>query len=375
MSRLLWTAAPVCAVIATSAAALDFKSGLDIDGARQKLGRYTAFGACPPAPPPAVDMSGFESRYQRNDPTQSKIDPERAARAQQQGDSFLVFTRSLGHLADKAIFAKPPNPAIHACIMSQLAVWARAGAATQKIEDNDRLGRHQAIMMQAWHGTGFASVIARIGGFAAVPGPDADVVKAWLRGLAASVKAEYSGAAGWLRPDNNHAYWAGFFTGMAGVVLEDAELVTFSCALRDQALDDVAADGSLPKELKRGAKALEYQYFATLAIAGSVVLCEASGKPADARREAALERLVTFGLDRFIDPAPLEQKLGVKLEPANRSHDIAWAEMLIPYYAVRNPGLAARLETVMTVPKLRPVWHFYLGGNVSAGYNPMAQRR
>lgn len=342
---------------------------------RAAVGRQIAFGACLEPPPPAVDMSNLESRYDPKDPTQSKVDPERDKRSKQRADALEKFVMGIDRLADRYVLSQPPNPQIAACIMHQIAVWARAGAMTAGIDKNDRIGRHQAIMTQAWYGAGVASVLIRIGGLSAVPGPDADAVKAWLHLLAMSVRAEYSTPAAWLRPNNNHKYWAGYFVGMAAVVFDEPEFFKFARTVLDEALADVGADGSIAKEMGRGAKSLSYQQFATLPIVALAVLAERNKAPLSASQYQVLDRLMTFNVEAVARPELVEAKTNVKQEPAGRAYDFAWIDMVLPSLQRRNPTLAARLEQIAAAPRMRPAWHIFLGGDVSTTYNPAAMVR
>ncbi|MFE1601520.1 alginate lyase family protein [Methylobacterium sp. ID0610] len=347
----------------------------DPDAARQVMGRQTPSGPCTDPPPPAVDMGGLQSRYDPKDPTQSKVDPERDRRDKERSASVEKFTTEIDRLADRYATSQPPNQQIAACMMHKVAVWARAEALTRNVDQNDRLGRHQAIMTQAWHGAGLASALVRAGGLEAAPGPDADAVRDWMRRLALNVKAEYTPPFTWLIPANNHKYWSGYFLGIAAALLNDPTLFKSARSILDDAIDDIGPDGSIAKEMSRGPRAQSYQFFATMPIVGLAVQAERNGVPLSTKQYEALDRLLTFNVDAHQNPGLAETKARAKQEPTNRSFDFAWVDMIMPSLKKRNPDLAARLDAVVSAPRMRPAWHIFLGGDVTATYNPPALSR
>lgn len=342
----------------------------DVEVARAILGHHTNFGACPGAPAPVADMSRFVSRYDPKDPTQSKVDLEREQLGKVRDDALQGFAKSLDHISDLAIVSDPANPAIAACVMRQLSTWARAKAMLANVEDNDRIGRHQAIMTQAWQAAAFASVVTRIGGFASSPGEDAEAVKLWFKTLAQSITQEYSEIAGWPRPENNHVYWAAYSVGTIGVLLNDRELYDFGRTWLLKALSDVAADGSLPKEMGRGERAFMYQQFATLPIAALVALNDRNGPPLNEEQENDFERLLRFNISSSSHIEQVEALSHAPQIPASHSYDFAWVDIGLAHVSKRNKALAHSMETIASAPNMRPAWHIWLGGNVSAAYNP-----
>ncbi len=371
--RLLAASAAIgIALHATAFAGDRAVAGFDIDQARKRLGRPQQPLDCPATPAPVVDMSGIVSRYDPKDPSQSRIDPGRDAASKAQDAGLAAFAKQIDRLSDRALLTNPPDPALATCLMSQLATWARADALSENVENNDRVGQDQAIMEQAWYGAAFASALAKAGGFPAAPGPDADAVKAWLRNLGTSVRSAYSGASGLLRGTNNHRTWAGYAVAAIGVVLDDRTMLGFGRSVLHDALRSVAADGSLPAEMARGEKALTYQFFATLPLAGLVAIADRNGMPLDGPEEAALERLITFDLAVVDQPALIEDLARSKQVPAVAAFALGWNDMLMSHMARRNGSLAAAMDAMASRPGLRPAWFIFLGGDVTAAYNPGA---
>jgi poly(beta-D-mannuronate) lyase len=366
-----------CVVVAAglpgpASAAPRLVPGFDIEEARLTLGSQSAFQTCPEPVAPVVDMSGFVTRYDPKDPTQSRVVPEREAIGKARDSAFYEFAKGLDALSDMSVRSKPADPALNACIIHQLAVWARADAATQKVDENDALGRHQAILVQSLYGSAFATVVGKIGGFEAVPGDDSEVVKVWFRRLAQSVMADYSGMSGWAKTNNNRTYWAGFAVAMLGVDLDDQDFFDFGRTILSRGLQEVAADGSLTSEMRRGERAFGYQQFALLPLASLVVLYDRNGAPLNAEEEVALERLVEFNATRYQHLDLVEPLASAEQLSAGAPYEFAWIDILASYLSRRNPPLVDKLEAIASGPNMRPGWHVFLGGNVTATYNPRA---
>jgi hypothetical protein len=105
----------------------------------------------------------------------------------------------------------------------------------------------------------------------------------WFAGLARMVTGEIRGR----RDDdneNNIFYWQGFSILPTALLSGDPELLrvsrsVFNAAIREvtHGSEDPSRDGFLPRELRRGSKALSYQAFATYPIVGMAALSQAYG--------------------------------------------------------------------------------------------------
>jgi poly(beta-D-mannuronate) lyase len=320
---------------------------------------------CGQVPQPTLDMSGLESRYAKDDPTQSRIDPAKAAKEAARGKVLWDYVIQIGRMADQ--FMLNARPEIADCIVQHLAIWARADALTQNIGQNHEIGRHQAIMLQAWSLAGLSFAYMKLG---ARPRAGADEdVRRWFRRLSDSVVAEYSDRSNrWShRRSHNHALWAGLAVANAGIVVNDRSKLDFGLAILRDGLAAVAADGSLPEEMARGERALLYQHFATMAIMGLVAVADANGRALSGTQQQALARLLRFDIEA-------SRKAGVASGPALPKHvdksGLAWAEIAVCHLADKDPALAGEIDAY--VRTFRPLAHIYYGGNATAAFNPAA---
>ncbi len=348
-------------------------SGFVLDEARNRLGRPAGAFACPDPAKPLVDMARFRSRYDPRDPTQSRVDPERERAEAARGSRLASFGNTIAHLSDRAVTARPRDPEIARCVLRHLAHWAEAGALLGSATDNDELGRHQAVMTQAWQLATYAAVLLKVGPEGLDPGALART-RNWIGQLARSVVAEYAADNQWSRHGANHLYWAGLAVGYAGAALQDPGLRDFALRALRRGLADIDETGALPAEIARGSRAAIYQNFATLPLVALVRFGDANGVALSTAEERALDRLLAFDAALARDPAALEARTGVRQAPARDRSSLAWIDVVLPRLRGRDPARAADLEDLAARFAARPAWHAFLGGNAGLVYNPADQR-
>jgi poly(beta-D-mannuronate) lyase len=326
--------------------------------------------ACRPVPQPTLDMSGLESRYAKNDPTQSKVDPAMAAREAARGKVLWDYVTQLGRMADQYMLSNPARPEIADCIAQHLAAWGRANALTQNIEQNHEIGRHQAIMLQAWSLAGMTFAYMKLDDRQHTAA-DRDILQ-WFRTLSDSVVREYSDKRSrwYQKRANNHGLWAGLAVANAGIILNDRAKLDFGLSLLRDGLATVAQDGSLPEEMARGERAMLYQHFGTMAIMGLVAVADANGRGLGGAEQQALERLVRFNIAAGRTANTSAPAAAGPLPKHVDKSALAWADIAICHFAAKNPALAGEIDAYAR--PFRPLSHIYYGGNATAAFNPAA---
>jgi hypothetical protein len=350
--------------------------GFDAARSHELLSRSVKPLGCRAIPSPVVDMGGFVSRYAVNDSTQSHVDPAREAKAKPRDTALSDFATQLDHLSDRVLVSKPLDREDLKCMETVLAEWARAGAMLSNLEENNRIGKHQGIMMQAWVGGAIATSVLKVGGLPAFSSENREVIGKWFRTLGQSIIDEYQDPPNWKRPDNNHRLWAGFAVASMGAVIQESRFLDFGNKALLQGLAEVDDSGILPKEMLRGPKSLGYQDFALIAIAGLEAIMARNGRsltPSEARK---LLLLVHTTLAIIRDPQRIEkithQAQEFKLMAAS---DLAWVDVLLPWIRARDEKFALELDEFMIKTNAWPTWHIWLGGDITAMYNPAAAAR
>jgi poly(beta-D-mannuronate) lyase len=184
---------------------------------------------------------------------------------------------------------------------------------------------------------------------------------------------------------NNHYYLSASVSMAWGALAGEDAYFREGLAAFDEALRDMRADGSLPLETERGARALWYQRHAIASLVAIAELAAAQGRDLYARERGgrSLHTAVRFLLDAIERPAlvwpyaeanrkpgdagpdHLEQDLGFLARRGHGRHYMAWAE---PYMA-RFPGReeSRRLLALLREadPDFRPMLDDYSGGNTT----------
>ena len=324
---------------------------------------------CRPVPQPALDMSGLESRYAKDDPTQSRIDPAAAAKEAARGKILWDYVTQIGRMADLYMLSKPARPEIADCVIQHLAAWSRAEALTKNIEQNHEIGRHQAIMLQAWSLAGFTFAYMKLG--VRAPTEYTRDILRWFKVLSDSAVREYSDRRSkwYQKRSSNHGLWAGLAVANAGIVLNDKDKLDFGLTILREGLAVVAADGRLPEETTRGERAMLYQHFATMGIMGLVAIADANSVKLSAAEQQALVRLARFNVEAR--DAGAEGAAPVARLPKHVDKSaLGWTEIAVCHFDHRDPALAGQIDSYART--FRPVSHVYYGGNATAAFNPGA---
>lgn len=308
----------------------------------------TVHAACAPAAEPVLDLA-FASRYVQADETRSELDPERAQAAEAALEPLDAFVSDLTARTDAAVEAADPQAM--ACILSDLAHWARADALSD-------LGT-QTVELTI--GSRLAS-LALVAGQVGLSGDPADfaLVRDWLsRRMTAQMtfwETAPDGAA-----QGNLRAWAAFAGAAVALITDDAVMRGWSAWSLSYVACTAAEDGSLPQEMGRGRLALHYQVHAVGPLTVGAALLEQQGVSVTAACGGALDRIVAYTLDdlaaggvrsqsRSGEPQSLDQGIA-----GMKDFQLAWAEAWLRLR--RNDALDAMLK------ERRPLKYSKLGGD------------
>jgi poly(beta-D-mannuronate) lyase len=312
--------------------------------------------ACPAPPAPVRDVL-VEPFYRQGDPTHSLVDPAAYERRRQAAAPFSALAGGAARLGDQYLRVRPRDPRIAACLLDWLDGWASAGGM---------LGRatSQGAYERKWT---LCALALNYGLLADAPDLESAArrrIEAWLAELAGAVVPPYAAKA--FAQQNNHLHWAALAALAAAVATRDGGLFDWGIAAARGSLANIAADGSLPHELRRASKAMHYHRFALEPLILAAEIAAANGIDLYGEHDGALHRLAAFTRRALADPELVAQRVGVPQSlvgaDAVRPAMYAFAE---PYVArFRDPDFAALLRTVRGTG-LSSVW---LGGNLTLRY-------
>jgi poly(beta-D-mannuronate) lyase len=295
--------------------------------------------SCPPVPKPVVDLD-IERFY--GDKAGSKVDPAKLATHDAAVAPLTAFLREVTQNADKAVrrTSTRSRSEIAACSLIWLETWAKGGALLGVMKTQ------QSEYQRKWDFTGLALAYVKVRPFASPE--QRTVIQAWLVRLADAGRAFFDDPA---RSRNNHWYWLGL--GLAAVGLDSPKHWEMARGIMQDAARDIAADGTLPKEMERQGRALFYHAFAVMPLVVMAEVAASRGEDWYALENGALHRLVATTHAGLVAPESFDRLVGIAQErPVNTR--AGWLQL----YDARFPGRLAAPHPVVAEG------HRWIGGNV-----------
>lgn len=303
-------------------------------------GALPAQGACDDPPAPVLDI--IADRFYV-DTASSIADKAIIARNKNALATLDHTLTAILAMADKGM-AGDRDSAV--CATRWLAIWARGGAMM------GHMSSRQAEVERKWRTAGMAVGYLKVR--AAADLADRASIDAWFDTLADRVAADQ----GWPEKRNNHVYWAGYAAGAVGTATGTARHIAFSKRAYLAGLSDIRPDGTLPMELARRQKALEYHAYALAPLVMAAELAALRGEDWYALDNGAIHRLAARVLSGLRDPkafAALAHEPSVNVPKGGL---LGW----LAFYRLRFP------ERVDGGPA-GPFRYPWLGGNVTATAN------
>lgn len=255
--------------------------------------------ACEPAPPPVIDIDA-NSYY--IDSHHSVIDPTLKARNEAATKPVDEYVRTIARVA--TAWQERHKDSDARCALGWLSAWAGKDAMLGKMTTQ------QSYYTRKWALAGIALSYARVQP-AASP-EQRKQIEGWLLALA-DATIRHSDAHKGAR--NNHYYWEGLAVTATGAVTHDARCLEWGRKVFDFAMGQIQPDGSLPLELARAGRALNYHLFAAAPLVMMASILDLQAAP--------LDKLVAFSMDGVADPSKIEKMAGAAQERAGEPGWIA----------------------------------------------------
>lgn len=333
----------VAVVASSSASAAALRSPWDGVSVKSSDTHYD----CPPVAQLPVDFvtDGF---YALDDPTHSIVDPVRmkayaASSAPEKRDGNEAV-----QAADD--YRRTGSSSSARCTAAHLEANARGHALTGKMSSN------QAYYVQGWVLGAEAIAYLKVRDSGVITPEQRAIILPWLKVVSQQARAYYDAKA---EKDpaslNNHYYWAAVELAAVGIAANDRSDFDWAMKAARVGIAAIRPDGTLPREMARGRRALHYHLYA----AGPLVMLAELGIPNGidlyAERDGALKHLVRVAMAGIIDPSPFEKATGIQQEVQSPSGEaIGWAEPFNRRYP--NPTITKLLG------ECRNLSYMYLGG-------------
>jgi poly(beta-D-mannuronate) lyase len=308
--------------------------------------------ACAAAPAPVTSLS-FGSRYTDDSKTRSDIDEASNAEVDKALAPVEDFIADLIRMSNMALVEN--DSARAACVLDWLDAWASA----------DALSGLQTVNVQLAIPARYAGLAMALLQAEAVGGLDADKrarVSAWLKSGIGAMITFFDNEAPPNASRNNLRAWAGLAAAAAGRIDGDQDLLDWARGSFELVACQANPDGSLPLEMNRADKAMNYQLHAVAPLVVTADLLAATGYDGYAACDGVLTRIAAFSLAAAKDPAHVEAVAGVEQSYQTGKQDLepfalAWVEPLLRH----SPDAA----TDAFVEPYRPLSHAKLGGNLT----------
>ncbi len=222
-----------------------------------------------------------------------------------------------------------------------------------------KMSSTQAYFVQGWVIGALAVSYLKVRGSGLIPADESAKITVWMQDVAKQTLDFYEGrtsfTGAWQK--NNHLYWAGVEIGAIGIAANDRKMLDWAVVAYRNGLTQIALDGTMPEEMRRGQRALHYHLYAASPLVYLAEFGEDNGIDLYAEKDHALQRLVKLSTNGLLDNSYFEQKAGVKQNAPNgppTAEEIGWAS----FYVKRFPdstisGLIAKAPSLS---------YMYLGG-------------
>lgn len=283
---------------------------------------------CVKTPDPVISLD-HGSRYVAADKSRSNFDEDANAEVNAQLKPVDGFITDMASAANRAVSSPEDRTAAVDCVLSSLAVWAKADALSDLGTMNAQLSAPSRI-------AGLAFAYAQIKPFVE-PSDDQAQVEGWLADRARATMTYFDTDAPPNASRNNLRAWAGLAVARIGLTVDDADMINWADATVRLVVCQAAPNGSLPLEMARQELALHYHLHAVAPLVVTAALLQARGHDLFMACDRALHRAVSFTLNAFEDPKLVETQTGHKQSYFDgseelRGFEMAWAESYLSLF-------------------------------------------
>lgn len=310
---------------------------------------------CQPASLPPLQNLIYGSVYKQSDPKRATVDKKAKHIYQEETGPSQRLENAMLRMSNE--YWRSGYAPKAKCVLDWLYELSEMNALLGHTND-------MGIIVRQWMLASFSSAYGQIR-----DEPDLDKakrkrVRAWLKNCANAVMADYPRDATEGRKSNNHLYWAAWSVTMTGIALNQKNLYNWGIGRAKKVLlDQFSEDGTIPLEIARGRKALQYHVFSALPL---VMLAEAGARNGDdlyVLRDGMMHTFIMRIMEGLNDTAYIAEMAGAKQASAAALHPghFAWME---PYN--RRFPMPAMEEWLHGH---RPIFLRRTGGNMTMLYS------
>ncbi|HTV03751.1 MAG TPA: alginate lyase family protein [Acidobacteriaceae bacterium] len=240
------------------------------------------------------------------------------------------------------------------CAIAHMVVAAKDGVFTGKMSSN------QAYYVQGWVIGATAIAYLKIRDSGLVRRDESREILPWIVNVVRQTMRFYDVRTEEHKGDaeNNHLYWAGVEVAAAGVAANNRKLFDWGIDTYHVGVNQIQPDGSLPREMRRGRRALHYHLYALAPLVYLAEFGEDNGLHLYAERDYALKKLVVLSADGLVNNSFFVKATGFPQDtpdgPGLEAEQISWAKI----WEARFPSPTVE-QLLMRAKSLS---YMYLGG-------------
>jgi poly(beta-D-mannuronate) lyase len=290
-----------------------------------------------------------EGFYADNDPTHSIVDPVKMKAYVESSGPVKLEGNQVVAAADA--FRTTGSLGAARCVIQHMELEARSRSLT------GRMSSRQAYYVQGWVLGAQALAYLKVRNSGVISKEQSAVILPWLREVARQTRGFYEEKE---KQDpasqNNHLYWAAVELAAVGIAADNRDDFSWAMRAAREGIAAIGPDGTLPQEMRRGARALHYHLYAAAPLVMLAELGEANGINLYSIENGALKRLVRVSTAGLLNPELFQRRTGLKQEISMppSAEAIGWVR---PYLHRFPDPKIARLFDMCRNPA-----YMYLGG-------------
>ena len=239
------------------------------------------------------------------------------------------------------------------CAVRHMGAAANDGVFTGKMSSN------QAYYVQGWVIGAIAIAYLKVRDSGLISDRQSKQILPWIVNVVHQTMDYYDARRkkGTGDAENNHLYWAGVEVAAAGVAANDRKLFEWGMDTFRAGVDEIQPNGSLPREMTRGQRALHYHLFAVAPLVYLAEFGEANGLNLYAERNRALKKLAVLSTQGLMDNSFFTKAAGIAQDTPKglpTAEEISWAKPYVERFP--DPAISS---LVARAPSLS---YMYLGG-------------
>ncbi|WP_160357227.1 alginate lyase family protein [Bordetella sp. 02P26C-1] len=302
--------------------------------------------SCPTGVAPVRNIKAF--KYYEDD--SYTVDPAKRSAYLDATRNARTAAKQVVELADT--YRAAGDTEVARCASRLLLDQAKGRALTGKLTGN------QAELFRAWILNSYATAWLKVRHASGLDSNQQRIIVEWLVTLAEGVMRFHSTFMP-KTSEHNLRYWAGLAVINAGIAGGRPDLYEWGVQWARHGINSIRPDGTLPQELKRGARALRYHLFALQPLIAIAEIAWINGDDLYSLNDNGLYRLVNLSLDGLNDPRIVQREAGVKqLKQSVSGTDLEW---LVPF-ANRFPD--AKYNAFLKKYPIKGT--LYLGGKLTS---------